>query len=296
MSYGLHLLVITTIYCLLALSLDLSVGLTGLVAISHGALFGIGAYVAANGLAAGLDGFSTLLLASASGLGAGLLLALTLRRLGGDFFAVASFALQAAATAAFFNLDDLTGGASGLQGFGRLRFFGHEAASDGWILGLSLLAIGVLSLMKTALRESPAGRIFATLQEDEISVIALGYDPARLRVVLFAAGAGFAALAGALYAAYIGFLNPIPFGVDPAIGILACVVLGGAGTTVGPVVGACIFILLPELLRFVGLPASQAANVRAILFGVALILAMVFFPSGLLGRVAVGRGRARAPR
>jgi branched-chain amino acid transport system permease protein len=290
MSYGLHLLAVIAIYCLLALSLDLSLGLTGLVAISQGALFGIGAYVTANALAAGLDGFTTLALAAVAGLGAGSLLALTLRRLGGDFFAVASFALQAAATAAFFNLEPVTGGATGLQGFGGLSFFGRQVTGAGSILGLTVVLIAVLSLLKTALRDSPFGRLCATLREDEVAVVALGHDPAHLRLVLFTAGSAFAGLAGALYASYIGFLNPAPFGVDTAIGILACVILGGAGSTVGPIAGAATFILLPEVLRFVGLPASQAANLRAVSFGLALILTMVFLPRGILGRIAVGQG------
>jgi branched-chain amino acid transport system permease protein len=290
MSYVLHLFVVTAIYSLLALSLDLSVGLTALVAISHGALFGIGAYVAANGLAAGIDGFSVLLIAGAAGTCTGLALALTLRRLGGDYFAIASFALQAAATAAFFNLERLTGGATGLQGYGALTVFGRQIVGGAWILGLVLAVLALLAFIKNALWRSPFGRLCATLREDEVAVVALGHDPVRLRVALFSIGAAFAAVAGAFHAAYLGFVNPAPFGVEAAIAVLSCVILGGPGSTAGPVLGATIFVLLPELLRFVGLPASQAANLRAVVFGAALLLAMIFLPHGVLGRTTVGQG------
>lgn len=296
MSYAEHLLVVVAIYALLASSLDLATGLTALVAVSHGALFGLGAYVAANALATGLDGLSVLFLASMAGVGVGWAMSLTLRRLGGDFFAVASFALQAAATGAFFNLEGFTGGATGLQGYGVLTAFGCEVAGPSWTLGLTAAALILLAALKSALWRSPVGRLCAVLREDEVAFIALGHDPAKLRVRLFAISAGFAALAGALHATYLGFVNPAPFGVETAIAILACVILGGAGSTVGPILGAALFVLVPELLRFVGLPASQAANLRAIAFGVALVAAMIFQPRGLLGRTSVGQPGFDAPR
>lgn len=291
MSYALHLLVVTGIYGLLALSLDLSVGLTALVSISHGVLFGVGAYIAANALRSGLSAAPVLLLAGAAGAALGITMALTLRRLGGDYFAVASFALQAAGTAVFFNLERLTGGATGLQGYGALSVAGRQIVGGAGTLALTTVALVAIALVKRALWRSPVGRLCATLREDEVAVMALGHDPARLRIALFAIGAGFASVAGALHASYLGFLNPAPFGVEAAIAILACVILGGAGSTTGPLLGAATFILLPEVLRFVGLPASQAANLRAILFGSALVLAMIFLPRGMLGRTTIGQNR-----
>lgn len=280
MSYLLHLTALVSIYGLLALSLEVSVGLTALVSVLHAALFGVGAYTAAHLLLAGHDAPAVLLAAALAALCAGVGVAFLLRRIGGDYFAVATFVLQAAALEAFVNLETFTGGASGLAGFGGLEVLGFPFSSSGWTVAVSLVFIAVLAALRATLGRAPFGRVCAALREDEAAVTMLGHDPSRLRLATFGVGAAFAGIAGALYAGYVGFLSPVSFGVEPAIAILACVILGGAAGTVGPVIGAAVYITLPEALRFLGLPSGAAANLQAIFFGAALVLAMIWVPRG----------------
>ena len=275
MTYALHLLVLLGIYSLLALSLHLTVRLVGLVSICQAAFFGVGAYAAARATALDLDGSLVLAIAAGAGLLAGLALSVLLARLGGDFFAIASFTIQAIALAAFVNLRGLTGGPSGLDSIPRLSFVGF--VFNGWASYLVLVwgLTALVALASWAIRRSPAGRICTMLRQDELAVVALGINPFRYRLGLFAAGSAIASTSGALYATYMSFINPAPFAIGPAIMVLSCVILGGAGAEVGAIIGAAVFVLLPEILRFIGLPSSMAGNLRQILFGLALIAVMV---------------------
>lgn len=284
MTYALHLAILVGIYGLLALSLHLTVGLLGLVSICQAAFFGIGAYVAAQAGAAGLDGGLVIAAAAVGGLLPGMATSLLLTRLGGDYFAIASFTVQAIVLAAFVNLRPITGGPSGLDSIPRLSFAGMSLTGWGAYLALVWGFVVVVVLASRAMRHSPAGRVCAMLRQDEVAVVALGFNPVRFRVALFATGSAIAAVAGALYATYMSFINPTPFAIGPAIMVLSCVILGGVGSELGAVLGASVFVLLPEVLRFVGLPAAAAANIRQILFGIALIVVMA------------GRGRFRSFR
>ena len=281
MSYALHLSTVIAIYALLACSLNLTAGFLGLISICQAAFFGLGAYTAAL-LLRGTANEAVFVapICFLVGWAAGVALSTALFRLREDYFAIASFAFQAVATTAFFNLYPVTGGAPGIAGIEPLRFGGISLASAARSSASLVVIVGALWLIQRALLRSPAARVLTAIREDEVSVLTAGLDPNRYRIALFAAGAGFAAMAGAFYASYMTFINPTPFGFDESLLILCCVVLGGSGTTAGPIVGAVALVCLPEALRFAGFPSAVAANLRQIVFGVALVAIIILRPTG----------------
>jgi branched-chain amino acid transport system permease protein len=122
------------------------------------------------------------------------------------------------------------------------------------------------------------------IREDEVFALAAGKNVAAYKVAVFVIGSGMAAIAGALYAYYISFIDPTSFTVMESIFIISIVIIGGAGSLWGPVIGAVVLVTLPELLRFIGLPSSVAANLRQILYGGLLVAFMMWRPQGLVGK------------
>jgi branched-chain amino acid transport system permease protein len=135
--------------------------------------------------------------------------------------------------------------------------------------------------------------VLKAIREDEVFAQAAGKNVAAYKVLIFVIGAGMAAIAGVMYAYYISFIDPTSFTVMESIFILSIVIIGGAGSLWGPVIGAVVLVLLPELLRFIGLPISVAANVRQILYGGLLVAFMMWRPHGFLGKYAFHSGETR---
>jgi len=131
---------------------------------------------------------------------------------------------------------------------------------------------------------SPFGRVLKAIREDEIFAKASGKNVAAYKVIVFVTGAGMAAMAGVIYAYYISFIDPTSFTVMESIFIISIVIIGGAGSLLGPIVGATVLIVLPELLRLMGLPSSLAANLRQIIYGALLVICMIWKPTGFLGK------------
>jgi branched-chain amino acid transport system permease protein len=125
-----------------------------------------------------------------------------------------------------------------------------------------------------------------TIREDQCLAAAAGKNPARYKVFIFCTAGGMAAVAGAEYASYVSFIDPTSFTVLESIFILSVVVIGGAGSFWGPIVGSVVLVSLPELLRLVALTGSAQGNIRQILYGSILVIMMVWRPYGLLGRYA----------
>jgi branched-chain amino acid transport system permease protein len=139
------------------------------------------------------------------------------------------------------------------------------------------------------LAKSPFGRQLRAIREDEVFALVAGKHTPRSKLLVFSLSAGLAGCAGALFAYYISFIDPTSFSMMESILVVAIVVVGGAGSLWGPVLGAVTLITLPELLRFIGMPQAVAANVRQILYGLALVACMLWRPQGLIGEYAFGR-------
>jgi len=137
--------------------------------------------------------------------------------------------------------------------------------------------------------ESPFGRVLHAIREDEIFAETLGKDTLRFKFIAFADSASVAASAGSLYAHYVTYVDPSSFTVIDSILVISMVIIGGAGSAWGPLIGASVLVMLPEALRFIGLPNAAAGNLRQMIYGVLLVVMMIFRPRGLVGKYALSK-------
>lgn len=282
MPYLAHLLVLIAIYAALAVSLDLLVGHTGMVSLAHGAFFGIGAYatallaldfglpiwlgalagMAVAGAAAGLIGFATAALRD-------------------DYFVIATFSLQLVFTNLCENLLSVTRGPMGISGIPSIPW-----APQAGSLALGLGFLAAVWVIVGRLAGSPFGRVLHAIREDDVLTRALGKDDRYFKSVAFAVSAAAAAGAGAIYAIYTSYIEPSIFTITESILVLSMVIIGGAGKLWGPVLGAALLVLLPEVLRLIGLPDTVASSLRQLLYGAALVGLAMLRPEGLAGPAA----------
>ncbi len=284
MNYLLHILTMINIYAILALSLNLLVGYTGLLSLSHAAFYGIGAYISTLLVMKLSLGFlPTLLLAIAGTVLLSFTISLPSLRLRGDYFVLASLGFQIIVFTILYNWIDLTRGPYGIPGIPRPKIFGVEINSiflyfvfTGFI---AALCAGLLYLIG----HSPFGRTLKAIREDEIAAAALGKNVTRFKIRAFAIAAGFAAVPGALFAGYLRYIDPTSFTVMESVFILSIIIIGGTGNLSGPLIGTVLMIFLPETLRFLEIPDAIAANMRQIIYGALIILIMRYQPQGLSG-------------
>jgi len=214
-------------------------------------------------------------------------------RIRDDYFVIATFAFQVIAFSVLNNWVSFTGGPMGLPGIPQPTIFGLQVSSH---LGF-LVLVGIFCMMTLwvthRIVRSPFGRVLKAIREDEVFTQAAGKNVAGYKVLVFVIGAGMAAVAGVMYAYYISFIDPTSFTVMESIFIISIVIIGGAGSLWGPVVGAVVLVTLPEFLRFIGLPSSVAANLRQIIYGGLLVAFMMWRPRGFLGKYAFQGKEAR---
>ncbi|GLU36081.1 MULTISPECIES: high-affinity branched-chain amino acid ABC transporter permease LivM [unclassified Pseudomonas] len=293
--YG--VIILGLIYVLLGLGLNIVVGLAGLLDLGYVAFYAIGAY----GLALGYQylglGFWTLLvLAPLIAAMAGALLGFPVLRMHGDYLAIVTLGFGEIIRLVLNNWLSFTGGPNGMQ-VPAPTFFGLEfgkRAKEGGIpinefLGIqysanfkSLFLYIVLCLVvilvlyiKHRLTRMPVGRAWEALREDEIACRSLGLNHVLVKLSAFMLGASTAGLAGVFFASQQGFVNPTSFNFFESALILAIVVLGGMGSTLGVVIAAFVLTVTPELLR-------SFADYRVLLFGMLMVLMMIWRPRGLI--------------
>ncbi len=290
MAYLVQLLVLCSIFTILVASLDILVGHTGILSLSHAAFYGLGAYVSAL-LAIRLGGSFLVGVITGMAVASVISLAVSLpsMRLHGDYFVIATFGFQVIIFSVFNNWMSLTNGPMGVSGIPQPTVFGWTVKMQ-WmflVLGMAAAAFGYWVVWRIA--SSAFGRVLHAIREDEVFTQALGKNTLRSKVTAFAVSAALAASAGSLYAHYITYIDPTSFTVMESILVLSMVIIGGAGSPWGPLVGAVVLVTLPEALRFVGFPSSVAANLRQIVYGALLVIMMMFRPRGLVGRYGFGR-------
>jgi branched-chain amino acid transport system permease protein len=291
MQYLLHISIVISIYAILAISLDLVAGRTGLLSISHAAFYGLGAYTSALLAMQSVSSFSVGLVAAAMvGIAASFLVSLPSLRLREDHFAIATFGFQMILFGILNNWTQVTRGPLGIPGIPRPIILGWHI-DELWEFSLiALLFASFAHLVVWRIVKSPFGRVLHAIREDEVLATSSGKNTFRFKIATFAVSAALASVAGSLYAHYMTFIDPTSFTVMESIFIISIVIIGGAGSFWGPVVGAVVLVTLPEILRFVGMPSSIAANVRQILYGGLLVLFMMLRPHGLMGKYAFGKG------
>ncbi len=294
MEYVLHILMLIMIYSVLAYSLDLIVGHGGLVSLAQAGFFGIGAYTAAIlSLKFGLS-LPTVFLASVA-LTAFLSLFVSVPSfyLHDDYFVVVTFCFQMIAFSIFNNWLDMTRGALGIPGIPLPCLFGWEISkkSEFLLIGIALLAFSAFCVW--ALTRGAFGRILHGVREDEIFTESLGWDVRAVKITAFAVSAVLAGMAGVLYAYYIAFIDPTYFTVMESILVLSIVIVGGSGSFAGPVIGASVIVLMPEILRFIGFSPSLAGNIRELIYGLLLVIILIVRPQGIAGKYDFVRAKGR---
>lgn len=287
MDYLFHIGIMVNIYVLLVLAANLPAGMTGLLSMCQAAFYGIGAYLAAFFLIKFQLPFlviaAIVMLAVAN---VSLLVSYASIKLKGDYFVLASLGFQMLVFTILYNWVGVTRGPYGISGIPGLQLFGWGIGKISGILAyfiLSTLLSIATALLFLYLKRTPFGALTKAVRDDELAIAALGRNPVRVKFQSFFLSAAFSALAGLLYASYIGYIDPTSFTLDESIFILSALFIGGTGNVRGPVAGALFVVILPEILRFVGLPDAFAANLRQIIYGLALILVMYFRPQGIFG-------------
>lgn len=284
MEYLIHIAILVSIYSILGLSLNLVVGEAGLLSVTQAAFYGIGAYATALLMIGhGFNFFLAALIGMVLSGVAGGLLSLVLARFSGDYYALASFGFNVIVWSIMLNWQDLTNGPLGIPGITRPQIGGLVFSDNVAFLLLAVGAIIVTYAISMFITKSSFGRVLHAIREDEQATQVFGYSTGYYKVIIFVVSAMLAALAGALFASYITYIDPSSFILNESILILAIVILGGLASARGAILGAALLIILPEALRFVGFPDDIAAQMRQAVYGVMLIVLMLYRPQGLLG-------------
>lgn len=285
MEYILHILTLAGIYIILTLSLNLLVGYTGLPALGHIAFACVGAYTSSLlALNYGVSPWLGLPLGALLAASLGVVIALPSLRLKGDYLALATFGFGIIVYSVTKNWVELTRGPMGLPGIPKFAVFGFELQPTWSYLLLVVLFSVLTALVIGRVVNSPFGRVLVSIREDEIASLSIGKNVNRYKLIAFVIGAFFAGIAGSLYAHYITFIDPSSFTAMESISVLLMVVFGGMGSIRGSFVGALALVILPEMLRFLGMPSSVAAPLRQMIYGLLLVVLMLKRPQGLIGQ------------
>ncbi|OHA40005.1 MAG: branched-chain amino acid ABC transporter permease [Candidatus Taylorbacteria bacterium RIFCSPLOWO2_02_FULL_48_16] len=284
MEYLIHLAILAAIYAILALSLNLVVGYTGILSVTHAAFFGLGAYATAILTTRyELNFFVSLIAGIAITAVIALFIGRVLSKFRGDFVALGSVGFNMIVWSVFLNWQELTHGPLGIPGIGRPELLGFSFSDNLSFLALAAVFAVLVYAVARFIKSSSFGRALRAIREDEEVLQVFGYRVLHYKLAVFTIGAGMAAVAGSLFAAYITFIDPSTFTINESIFLLSVIILGGLASNRGAVIGAVVLILLPEALRFVGFPADIAAQTRQAVYGVMLILLMLYRPQGLVG-------------
>ena len=285
------------IYVMLGWGLNIVVGLAGLLDLGYVAFYAVGAYTfALLGTVYDWSFWTCLPIAGAVAAMFGILLGYPVLRLRGDYLAIVTLGFGEIIRIILTNWVALSGGPNGIAGIPRPTLFGLEftrRTREGhsfheyfdlpfsgdyriiYLYYVILILALITNLFVVKIRKLPIGRAWEALREDEIACRALGINPVNVKLSAFALGAMFGGFAGSFFASRNGFISPESFTFIESAIILAIVVLGGMGSQVGVVLAAAAIVLLPEALR-------DFSEYRMLVFGMAMVLVMVWRPRGLL--------------
>ncbi len=278
-GYVITILITVAIYAILAHSLNIITGHAGQISLGHAAFFGIGAYTSALLYTeASLPFWLSVPLAAIIAGVIGALLGIPCLRVRDDFLAITTMGINFVVEAVFLYIP-FFGGAMGIGGINLPDWFGREMSKPEYFI-LILVVFGLLLLVDYRLGRSWIGLAWASIREDEQAAEAMGVDVVRFKVLAFILGSMIAGLAGGFYAHFLTFIMPQNFGFPMSIVVLSMVVFGGIGTRWGPLLGALILGVLPELSR-------PIMEYRTFLYGLLLMFMMRFQPDGLLGSESV---------
>jgi branched-chain amino acid transport system permease protein len=300
---------IALLYVVLSLGLNIVVGFAGLLDLGYIAFYAVGAYayalLASPHFGLHLPFWMILPIGAAAAALFGVLLGAPTLKLRGDYLAIVTLGFGEIVRIFLNNLSqpvNITRGPQGIAGIDPVRLGGVDFSRTDNVLGIALsgpmkyyylllaLMLAII-VMSVRLQNSRIGRAWEAIREDETAARAMGIDTTAMKLLAFGMGASFGGVAGGMFAAIQGFISPESFVLVESVMIVSMVVLGGMGNIAGVILGAVLLAFVPEVLRWTVEPAQRALFgrmviepevIRMLIFGLALVLVMLFRPAGLL--------------
>jgi branched-chain amino acid transport system permease protein len=278
-TYQTNIMTTALMYVVLGLGLNIVVGQAGLLNLGYVAFYAAGAYTYALLYHHfGVGFWLALPLGALAATILGVLLALPVLRLQGDYLAIVTLGFGEITRLVLENWNEFSFGPSGISGIPRPGLFGMEMGMHDatvYLYFLMILLCIITIFVVNRLQDSRIGRALLALREDEIACQAMGIDKTRVKLTAFALGSTWAGLVGVIFAAKTTFVNPASFTFLESAMILSIVVLGGTGSIIGIIIGALVLMLLPEYLR-------AFSDYRMLLFGSIMVIMMIFRPQGIV--------------
>ena len=284
-AYLQNIAVLFCINAILALTLNFIMGYAGIFSLAHAIFFGVGAYATAY-IAMHASDSLLLCMAASAAISAVLSMALALPalRVRGEYFVAASLGLQVIGVTIFSEWKSITGGLGGMIGIPRPKLWGYTFNDDTAFLMLALVVLGIVVGITALLVRGSFGRSLMAIRDSESAAQTYGKPVNAVKTLSVAVAAGLAGVAGSLYAFYISFINVESFVLETSILLMAMVIIGGTGTLFGPIVGAALLMSLPAALTYLPfLPPTELGSIQQIIYGLAMVLLMMFRPGGLVG-------------
>lgn len=281
-TYQTTIMTTALMYVVLGLGLNIVVGQAGLLNLGYVAFYAAGAYTYALLYQHfGVGFWIALPLGALAATVLGILLALPVLRLQGDYLAIVTLGFGEITRIVLENWNEFSFGPSGISGIPRPGLFDMEMSihdATVYLYFLMILFCIITVFVVNRLQNSRIGRALLALREDEIACQAMGIDKTRVKLTAFALGSTWAGLVGVIFAAKTTFINPSSFTFLESAMILSIVVLGGMGSIPGIIIGAFLLILLPEYLR-------AFSDYRMLIFGIIMVIMMIFRPQGIISGV-----------
>lgn len=285
--YVLNIFMQAATYSIAVLGMTVVLGYTGQINLAQATFFGLGAYAVGLGtVVLGLNFWLTLALGIGVATAAGFVLGLTTLRLGGHYLAMITISFQQIFDLVLVNWADVTRGPDGISGIERPSLFGYALSDDRAYLLLCTLVLYLAIAFVWWLPHTRTGRAMRAVRENELAAEVTGVDTLRVKVIAFTLSATLAGIGGAFYAAGFAYISPDNFNFARSIEFLTMVLLGGAQSPFGGALGTSLLILLPEWLRFL-------KEIYLAVYGLAVILIMVFLPTGIWGLISSRLDRFR---
>jgi branched-chain amino acid transport system permease protein len=278
-----YLLTLYCVYLMATFGLNLTVGYAGQMSLGQAAFFGIGAYIAAIALKAGIPFLLVLPIAGVACFVIGLALGFPALRVQHHYLAFATLGFNVLVFLGMRNEEKITGGTFGISGIPRPSLLGFAFDTEKAYFYFTLVSLVLLALFLWWLLRSPWGRAFAALRDNPIRAESLGVNITAYTLLAFAIGAAYAGIGGVYFASLVEFIEPGPFHFSTSLMMLLAVIVGGSGRFFGPVIGTIIIVLLPEVLRSSNVEALKFMQKwYLVFFGVAIVALMIWLPEGIM--------------
>ncbi|QCP50698.1 branched-chain amino acid ABC transporter permease [Trinickia violacea] len=289
LAYLQNLAVLICVNAILAMTLNFLMGYAGIFSLAHAVFFGVGAYTAAVvSMHVSPSIFVCTIAAMALSGALSLALALPALRVRGEYFVAASLGLQMLAVTVFSEWRSVTGGLGGITNIPSPSVFGVSIESSNGFFLLAVAYLIVVALALWLLVRSSFGRNLRAIRDSESAAQALGKNVKAIKTLSVVVATALAATAGVVYTFYLSFINVEGFTLDLSVILMAMVIIGGTGSLFGPLIGAALLMLLPAGLSFVpGLPQAEVGLVQQAVYGLVMVLLMIYRPGGIVG----ARGR-----